>query len=742
MDQLRPIQFEMKKSSVDKPEQGDEFMREAQTFIDRNLALFSSISGDRSLRFKAGNSFMIDFEKKEITLEANDFRNMREKGESEAQILWSVCHELSHFRDLQENPEGMLGHFEYMWVRARELAPKVENIFVRRFGEVPKQFQTRIPFDKESGETVSGLEAMIYQKIHLFYNSLDDMYVNDVLAIRTPSFGRGGQYESEVGRLYRDFLFPTDGEKIGEPPELGRPVDYSKKPKSYQFTDSLLRRRMVGDQFVLLSPDVDQLLDGYLDPTAKRLGMTIRKTVETLTRYRNVAVRDPAERYKKLKQGIESHFVRLLMEDFENMPPPQPPSEKKGKGGKEGEGEGEGKEGEGKKTENKDQNNHTNSEVKPDPWMTTDDKPEPLDLQTIREYIKQKKEDDKKEEERKRRDRLNPEERLRLDQKDRDKAVCERHDADPKLAELYRELQQSVEPFKEQLANVFEDLMKTIDEKIRFFWVQGFRSGKLNIERFIYKYGAEIASEQYHLIPFDSLDVYDQKDLISRISILPNRFRFRLVGDGSGSMHGERIVALQQLTVLFEEAFASLEANMNQRFRLKEPVVCDTEVRMFGDVGRSVVVKPLMHGARDMESEMVSRWQALGQINSDYGMTYDAEAFDHISQSISTEDLEDIQKGRLVEFVVEVTDGGSQTAQETRDAVHQLSEKGIITRGLQIAEPTDEERNIFDSVWGTDGAHVADVSKVAGAIASMIENEIKKISTKIQHYEVDDNEQE
>lgn len=714
-----------KKDVAPKPEPILESMREAQAFIDKNKDLFQSISMDRSLRFKAGDAFVIDFKEGVITLDAKDFDLMRENGESEAQILWSVCHEMSHFRDLQQNPEGMLKHFEYMWSRARALAPKVEEIFIRRFGKIPPGFEEKIPFNEEIGETVTGTEKFVYDKLHLLYNSLDDMYVNDVLPLRTPSFAESGQDGKEVTRLYRDFLFPTDHDKLGQPPEEGRAVDYSSMPKSYQLAYALLRARMVKDQDVLVSDDMTQILDGFADETAKKYGFTLRKMVEQLTRYKNKEVRDPQVRYKKLKETAEPIYIKLLMADLETMPPPPPPKPKKEKGGKGKKGEPDG-----------DEVDKTKQGT--DPWQELDNKPEPIDLKTIQDFLKQKKEVDKGKEDKEKKERLTPEERAASDQASSDQRLAKKYDVDPAAAAAYRELQKSVEPYKEMLATVFGELMKTIEEKIRQFWVEGFRSGRLNVNRFIQKYGAEMATEQYHLIPFDELDVFDKKDLVSRISILPNQFHFRLIGDGSGSMNGDRIRALQQVVVLFEEAFATLEANMNHRFRMKEPVVCDTEIRMFGDVGKSKIVKPFLGSIRDMEQEMIARWKAIPEINSGYGMTHDAEVFYDILSTLKPEDEIKMKKGQLVEFVIEVTDGGSQTAQPTRNAAHTLSEKGMIVRALQIGVPSDEDKATFESIWGEDGERISDPSEIASAVSKMIAGEIRKISARIQHYEVED----
>ena len=78
--------------------------------------------------------------------------------------------------------------------------------------------------------------------------------------------------------------------------------------------------------------------------------------------------------------------------------------------------------------------------------------------------------------------------------------------------------------------------MKNIQEKLSFEWEKYQKKGQFNVNDFVNKYGADIASGHLENIPFDKLDIFEQKDFIKKLHLMPNKIRVRLVLDGSGSM--------------------------------------------------------------------------------------------------------------------------------------------------------------------------------------------------------------
>jgi subtilisin family serine protease len=79
----------------------------AQKFLDQyeRSGFFATYAKDVSLKFRVGDSFMIDYESGTVHLDGSWFH---ERGFSNEQILWACLHELSHFIDLTD--EDMVGH--------------------------------------------------------------------------------------------------------------------------------------------------------------------------------------------------------------------------------------------------------------------------------------------------------------------------------------------------------------------------------------------------------------------------------------------------------------------------------------------------------------------------------------------------------------------------------------------------------------------------------------------------------
>lgn len=429
----------------------------------------------------------------------------------------------------------------------------------------------------------------------------------------------------------------------------------------------------------------------------------------------------------------------------------------------EGEEEKEQEEEGASEEEGEEKNDEDENEIEEDnPWEPLIETPSPINRKTIEDFInfqkEKEKELEKKLEEEERIKRLTPKERARKAQKEEDENFIKEYFKNEEdinkfleIAEEYRQIEESVEPYIEDLARVFEQVMQSISQQITFFWEEGWRSGRFNIDRFIKKYAAYI-QEGAPPLSFDQLDVYDQRDFIKRLKLFPEKIKVRLVLDGSGSMTGDRIIALKQIAVLIIEALSAFEFSINFRFKLKNPIRIDTEIRMFGSRGNSKIIKPFSETENyNPTEERVNRLKAFQFIHSNYGDTCDAEAWWKINESLNKKlnYLEDLKKGRAREFVFEVTDGGSNQstqinispAQDTRDAIEAVEKKGVVTRGFQIGDPDSEERMIFDRIWGEKGSRIDHLKDLAPAITKTLADEIKKFQFRIQYEEDSDIEE-
>ena len=300
-----------------------------------------------------------------------------------------------------------------------------------------------------------------------------------------------------------------------------------------------------------------------------------------------------------------------------------------------------------------------------------------------------------------------------------DRKLAERHDVDPSFAEAYAELEKSVEPYRRQLGAVFEGFMKSIEARMERFFVNGFRSGKVDVEQFARKYGAELAEERYEDIPWNNLLVHARKEFESRFEITPNEIAVRIVVDGSGSMYPDRIEAAKQMAVLFLEAFGSFQETMALRFRLRKPLTVNVEVWIYGSNGAATVIKPFAGSpGAGSEPERVRRFRMIGELGKQRGGTCDGDPLWSIAQSIAPDRRAALKARRSLEFLLAVTDGGSgeasrqgkdlvkdipqrekaeregrtfdvfsQAMQDTRNALGEIERAGVIARAFQLGLP-------------------------------------------------------
>jgi hypothetical protein len=451
----------------------------------------------------------------------------------------------------------------------------------------------------------------------------------------------------------------------------------------------------------------------------------------------NAQAKNPGWRYERIKKNIEGAFIDLLLKDMEEQPIPKVnPESGEGESSDEGQ-EGQQDDADAKPTDSDEQKDSDSQKSPKDPWKTMNEHTH-IDKEAIENFLneqkekeqedkKQKKEDDKKK-------RLTPEERAKEAEKQELLKIAKEHDLDPQFANEYQKLKESVGPYKEEVARVFEEVMKSISQQIRSQWMEGFRSGKFNTDRFVRKYGPLLAADRSDLIPWEVLDTFDQQEFESRLTLFPDNIRTRLVVDGSGSMDAEKILAVKQLSVLFFEGLSTFEETMKLRFKLKDPVLVDTQVIMFGSPGQSKIVKDFGNDRVSHQEESADRLRALSQINNGYGQTCDAEPMWFVADDIDERRKEKLKSGKAKEFVFEITDGGSnQTSkrggntsptQDTRNAIDATKKKGAFTRAFQVGAVGDDEKQTFDSVWGSEGEHIAHPKDLPRALAGLLAEEM------------------
>jgi len=636
-----------------------------QEYINRNHAYFQVFAKDTSIDFVMGNGFKIDFESGKVHFDTKWFV---EHGFTEDQITWAVYHELCHFRDLAEDPDGLMKNFEYIRRQARETGQILEQKYEDKFGQSDPDYVAGIkkqrPIDSKdpSRGTMNGCEIAAYKYHHTFFNVFDDIYVNNLVAKKSPRYARGSGGGDEVARLYSEKLFTES--------------DYTKIPRHLQFLYKLLREEMVPGETVQISDEVEQVFKDKIIFQGKAL--TPREIVDNFLKPISKKDTKAGTRYFILKATLEPIFQKLLQKDLEEFDPQK--SEDKGKDGKPQEGEGEGE-----------------RDFNPDPFKDDykDNLPDSLNEKTVPKWIEKDKENKEAEKKKKEEEAKSSEQKEKEIQEAIDKKWCGENDVSEEEFREYLKVKNEVAPYLEELSELWQNI---IYGKGRESWreMEGhYKTGtELDIAEVINRF-PDLEKGNLEGVRVMKREV--EKEIpVNR----PDLIRVRLVADMSGSMNnGEKMTVLRQCFVLILSSLKEFDSFLNiSRSETKTKMKVDTEAWIFGNEVEKV--KSFRADSGEFSDDTANIIKILNTLVDPNGSsTMDNKALEAIADSLKPEDIRKIEEKKTMDIVFEITDGGSSAPDLAKVSVDGLNKTGIITRAFQIGDTSEGEKQTFNSVW-------------------------------------------
>jgi len=646
----------------------DQYRQEAQGLVDSYQRFFTTFAKDVSLSFKISNGFYINLEKGEVNMDAKWFS---EKGFSREQILWACMHELSHFRDLAEDSDGVMKNFEYIRGCAKQTGEIMLKKWEEKYGASDPEYietlkkQRPVNPKKPQGETMSAIEGSAYKIHHTFYNIFDDIYVNNLVSRKAPAYEADEKGGKEISRLYQEKLFSGN--------------DYTKKPLHLQFVYALIRQEMVQDEKVIVSEEVQKMLDQKIAFAGKQYSPA--EIVQIFIKPRKNSDTLASQRYFALKKTLEPIFQQLLQKDLKKWDPQKPEKQEQ----KNGEGENEEGEGSG----NPFEQDYTEYE---------ENNPDQISEYDMKEWKEKKNADDaeknEKEAQIKASEEKSSEEKARESQDDMDKAFCAQNNLEYSTLQQFRKIESEVEPYLQDLSRLWQKIIFGSSKKIERGIESNFKTGtELDINQVVQQW-PKIAQQKFD-------DVRVMKRTVSREVLVqrPELIRVRLVGDMSGSMNSEKRHILQQCFVLLLSSLREFNTHLNlTRSQTKSKLEVDTEAWIFGDEAQKVKKLRSETGEQSEQLEIIKIFEKL---NSTIGMTYDNKALEKIQESLSQEDLEKISQKKTLEIVLEMTDGGSSNEGEAKRLVDVLANSGIILRAFQIGKTDEDDKKTFNNVWNS-----------------------------------------
>ena len=528
--------------------------------------------------------------------------------------------------------------------------------------------------DHQNETRKEGVKKFFYDELHTLYNCLDDIYVNDMVRSRVPLFNDGDGAKS-ITTLY-DKLGYSDQDLTGQP--LHR-----------QLVFSLLRDAMISKERGMSK--VDERVEEVLNK--KTLGKTLRSTVQTELRTRAGILRDPEERYKLIRTIIEPAYLKLLEESLNDQDIPDD-----GEFAPFGDADEQFKEGLDK-GENSDK---------------------------IAKEILDALADKEKE------DKMSPQERAKYQAEKRKKDFDKAHGITEKERGLCERISQTIREPRKKMREFWTNIIgKSMEYKLRR--VGGQRRGRLDINSFINRYPDVVDAERNG--DLRSLEVYQRSVLEHELIDKPDRIEATLLVDCSGSMTGDKTEMARKTAALLMYSLKDFNDELERtRRQTHSKLKTDSQVLVFGTEFSEA--KPFA-GDRGVSQADADIIKSISAINSDMSGTNDAAPLGWLGLGITDQQRQSMHEKKLKKIIFVITDGGSQSEDESRANVVKLAEDGVIMVAFQIGSVSPEDEQTFKKVWASDsrdskhiikGIQISDVEQLPNELMKELSDALNDIA--------------
>lgn len=643
------------------------YREQAQRMIDSYRRFFMTYAKDVSLQFHLSNKFYTDLEHGHVHMNTRWFA---EKDATHEQILWAILHELSHFRDLAEDPQGMMKNFEYIKSQAKKTGAIMMKKWEAAYGQTDPEFidelKKRPQTDARTAEeSMNAVERAAYQFHDTFFNVLDDIYVNNLLACKAPVYDEGGSGGKSIKDLYKDKLFAG--------------ADYTKMPRHLQFIYTLIREEMVSDEQVVVGPEVEEILAKKIKFQGKEY--TPKELVQAFLKPKSGRDTKASKRYLVIRKTLEPIFLDVLKKDIDEWQPKKPELSDQGTQGGVGGTAGEGS-------------------VNPfdAPYQQfKENSPDQLDDHDIEAWTKKFHEEHEKEnaaeKDKEKENAKTAEERAAEAQDAMDKAWCGEHNVDYAMFQEFKKIEQEVAPYLADLSRFWQSIIYGSSRRQERGLEGYFPTGELDIPKVIEEW-PNIEQGNLH-------EARVMKRMVSREASVkkPELIRVRILGDMSGSMEmpeGKKRL-LQQCLVLMLSSLREFNTYLNMtRSQTKSKMETDSQAWIYGTEAKLVKRLRKDSGIQEEQKEIIT---IFAQAQETLGDTHDEKPLKIIFDSLTDADRERIAQKKIMEIIIEITDGGSTKPALTRREVDRLESIGVILGAFQIGKVITSEQAAFHVVW-------------------------------------------
>ena len=652
--------------------QSETARKSAEQFIRRYGRLFSLFARDGSLNYEPNpNASTFSFHPKSFKIEAPTSWFVNPEY-TEDELQFANYHELAHFTDMRKNPEAYLKNFEDIEKEAEDLAKDY-------CGSHPN-----IQLDQ--------VKHFYYKELHSLYNILDDIYVNN-LVIQRSRFFDSGSGKNAIETLYKDKLGFSE-------------ADLTSQPLHRQMIYSLIRDEMLGDKNG--KSIVDERVSNVL--SQRILKKDMRDIINSRLKPVRGTLVDPEDRYRIIRHLIQPKYLELLEVSLKEQ------EQKQSNADNHNQNQSQGQNGD---SSDFDPFNDKNNPAQDRDLLDRGENSE----QTIKDILKSFKEA-------KDIDKMSPEERNDYLNKKAQKEFDESHNITEKERKESDRIKNKISKSRKEMRKFWHGLIgKSIEYRRAIVHRQ--KKGRLNVSDFIREYPRIVESEQRGSMR--DLEIYDRIGLKREVVDQPESIDITLLVDCSGSMGGGRkIEAAKEAAALLMWSIKDFndELDMTRR-ETRSKLRANTELITFGSTFEEKKSFNRNKGKLDNDADII---KSISAINDEMGGTDDASPLAAISAKLTSEERSKIKSKKLKKIIMEITDGASNDVGATSEQVQELTKEGVLMIGFQIGEVSQDERNIFNSIWNAGdasnkkGIHIGkDVSDLPDKLISSLADSLNGI---------------
>lgn len=311
--------------------------------------------------------------------------------------------------------------------------------------------------------------------------------------------------------------------------------------------------------------------------------------------------------------------------------------------------------------------------------------------------------------------------------------------ADEEVIKKYQELEKLLAPYAERMAQNWLEIVKNIANRIEVTKDKYYRSGKMDIKK-LQKYFPEIEFGR----EVDQKLIYERVIEKIIVELRPKMLRLSLLLDDSGSMSG-KIDNIRMAVMLLNSSLRSfrilfrdmLRNTLGSYYHKKLDVVCDTEMRIFGQWTKRIKdfqVKDfkfledenLPLPEIDPEQETIDTLLAFQKITANQGDTMDGRMWEDVLLSRDNKKLQELLKNNhITEAIFQVSDGQIKQIERALPAIQALKQFHIAVGALAIGG--DEAFNELVKRHGTENVERAnDVEEIVDEFGKFLKRIVKE----------------